>query len=88
MILIVFLIDEGMKKGGKQMPSGSELEVLKIIAEKEETTPFYISRRMGSAWGADYIRMLCNSLGRNDYIDVLASGKLRITAKGKGVLKK
>lgn len=68
------------------MPSGSELEALKIIAEKEETTPFVVARKMKV--DIPYARLLCNSLGRDDYIDVLASGKLRITAKGKAALRK
>lgn len=71
------------------MPSGTESEILKTINEAGgETTPLYVSRKMGSAWGTDYIRMLCKSLGRDDYIDVLSTGRLRITAKGKASLKK
>jgi len=69
------------------MPSGTELEVLKIIGgEGDETTPQVVARKLGSQWGLDYVRLLCDSLGRADYIDVLSSGKLRITAKGKAAV--
>jgi len=65
------------------MASGTELQILRIIrGEGGETTPGLVSRKLGSSWGIDYIRLLCNSLGRDDYIDVLKSGKLIITAKG------
>ncbi|MCG2676972.1 hypothetical protein L6386_00175, partial [bacterium] len=60
------------------MPSGSELEVLKIIDEEGGSTVIQvISKRMRVE--PSYARLLCNSLGRADYIDVLASGICRIT---------
>ena len=66
------------------MPSGSELEVLKILRDEGgETNLRVVAHKLGSSWGLDYVRLICNSLGRADYIDVLSSGKLRITAKGK-----
>ena len=60
------------------MASGTELQILRIIRnDGGETTPALVSRKLGSSWGIDYIRLL-----RDDYIDVLKSGKLIITAKG------
>lgn len=69
------------------MPSGSELEVLKIIEEKGgKATIVLISQRMKIE--TSYARLLCISLGRADYIDVLASNECRITPKGKQFLGK
>jgi len=66
------------------MATGTEIVVLKAIKDDGgETTIGAVSRRMGSNWGTDYVRMLCESLGRANYIDVLKSGRLTITAKGK-----
>lgn len=65
------------------MASGTEIEVLKAIRDEGgETTVGAVAHRMGSGWGLDYLRLLCNSLGRADYIDVLKSGRMRITTKG------
>ncbi len=65
------------------MASGTEIEVLKAIKDEGgETTVGAVAHKISSGWGMDYIRLLCNSLGRADYIDVLKSGKLRITTKG------
>jgi len=65
------------------MASGTEIEVLRAIKDEGgETTVGAVAHRIGSGWGLDYIRLLCSSLGRADYIDVLKSGKLRITTKG------
>ena len=65
------------------MASGTEIEVLKAIKDEGgETTVGAVAHRIGSGWGMDYIHLLCSSLGRADYIDVLKSGKLRITTKG------
>jgi len=69
------------------MVSGSEREVLKIIRDEGgETNLRLLAHKLGSPWGLDYVRLICNSLGRADYIDVLSSGKLRITAKGKAAV--
>lgn len=68
------------------MASGTELEILKIVKEEGgETTAQVVARKMGSSWGLDYIRLVCNSLGRSDYIDV-AGGRLRLTGKGEGAI--
>jgi len=66
--------------------SGSELEALKIINEEgEEVSVHFVSRKMRI--DTNYGRLLCTSLAKADYIDLLRSGKCRITAKGKSALK-
>ena len=66
------------------MPTGTELDILKVIRDEGgETTVQVVAHKFGPSWSLDYIRVMCNSLGRADYIDVLRSGKLRITDKGK-----
>ena len=69
------------------MASGTELEILKIVKDEGgEATAQVVSHRMGSGLGLDYIRLVCNSLGRADYIDVSAAGRLRLTGKGEGAI--
>ncbi|MBU4482702.1 MAG: hypothetical protein KKG62_01205 [Actinobacteria bacterium] len=69
------------------MPTGSELRALKIIDEEGGEIPVQVvSRRMGIE--TSYARLLCTSLARADYIDLLGKGVCRITAKGKEALKK
>jgi len=69
------------------MPTGSELQALKIINEEGGEIPIQVvSRRMRIETG--YARLLCTSLARADYIDLLGTGICRITAKGKVVLNK
>ncbi len=68
------------------MVSGTELEVLKIINEAGgHTTIQAVSRKQKIE--PNYARLLCTSLGKADYIDVLASGTGKITLKGKSALK-
>ena len=67
--------------------SGSELEALKVIDEEKGEVPVHlVSQRMRI--DTNYARLLCTSLARADYIDLLTTGKCRITAKGKAVLSK
>jgi len=67
--------------------SGSEKKALKIIDEEGGEIPVQVvSRRMGIE--TSYARLLCTSLGRADYIDLLGTGVCRITAKGKLALRK
>jgi len=67
--------------------SGSELEALKIVAEQgRETTAHMVSRKMRI--DPNYARLLLTSLARADYLDLLVSGRFRITPKGRGVLEK
>lgn len=68
-------------------PTGSELKALKIINEEGGQIPVQVvSQRMRIDTG--YARLLCTSLARADYIDLVGSGICRITAKGKAVLSK
>jgi len=62
--------------------SGSELEALKIVAEQGgETTAHAVSRKMRI--DPNYARLLLTSLARADYLDLLVSGRFRITPKGR-----
>jgi len=66
---------------------GSELEALKIIDEEGGQVSVYkVSRKMKI--DTNYARLLCTSLAKADYIDLLRNGVCRITFKGKAVLKK
>ena len=68
------------------MPGGSELEALKTVCDAGgETGAQAVSRKMRV--DPNYARLLLGSLASDDYIDLLASGKYRITAKGKNELK-
>lgn len=65
--------------------TGSELNALRIVQEEGgETSSHMMSRKMGIDTG--YARLLCTSLARADYLDLLTSGKFRITLKGKNAL--
>lgn len=67
--------------------SGSEKKALEIINEEGGQIPIQVvSRRMRVETG--YARLLCTSLARADYIDLLGTGICRITAKGKAALSK
>jgi len=64
--------------------SGSEKKALEIINEEGGQIPIQVvSRKMRIETG--YARLLCTSLARADYIDLLGTGVCRITAKGKAV---
>jgi len=66
--------------------SGSELGALKLINEEgKEVSVHAVSRKMRI--DTNYARLLCTSLARADYIDLLRAGLCRITAKGKAALK-
>lgn len=47
---------------------------------------FHLASRIGRS--SSYTRLLCNSLGKDDYLDFSASGICEITAKGEGELRK
>lgn len=69
------------------MPSGTEQQTLEAIEEAGgEATISTIASKLRIE--TTYARLLCNSLGRADYIDVLATGICRITPKGKRALGK
>jgi len=65
------------------MPSGTELDILKGIAEEGgETTAAAVTRKLGS-WDTDYIRLVCNGLARQGYIEPSKSRRpLIMTTKG------
>ena len=69
------------------MVSGSEKTALEMIYDEgEETTSHVVSRRLGIDTG--YARLLCMNLAGKDYVDLKASGRFRITYKGKKALGK
>ena len=76
----------GRTSGGLSIHS-SEMKALKIIADEDGETNFgVISGRMRI--GYDYARLLCMSLGREDYIDITPNGRCKITPKGEKELER
>ena len=68
------------------MPRGSEKDVLRIIEQAGgETTLGHIKYIM-SCYSSGYIRSIVGSLGRHDYLDWLAGGRILITDKGRRAL--
>ncbi|MBU4174849.1 MAG: hypothetical protein KJ907_13750 [Actinobacteria bacterium] len=68
------------------MVGGTEFEALQKVHEAGgEVGAQSVARKMRV--DPNYARLVLNSLARADYIDLLASGKYRITAKGKQELK-
>ncbi len=65
------------------MPSGTELDILRIInAAGGDTNATVVSRKLGSR-DIDYIRLVCNGLARQGYIEPFKSREpLILTAKG------
>lgn len=61
--------------------SGTELQVLKTIADRGGSTSYQTVGKLLNQ-STDYARILCDSLGRADYIDLSASGRCVITPKG------
>ncbi|MCG2686304.1 hypothetical protein L6258_02980 [Candidatus Parcubacteria bacterium] len=69
------------------MPSGTEKEALEAVDKAGgEATIGTVATELRI--DTNYARLLCNSLGRADYIDVLSSGICKITPKGKRALGK
>lgn len=65
------------------MPSGSEKDVLVIVAQQGgETTLGTIIRNM-PCYSGPYVRSVVYSLGTHDYLDWRASGRIVLTDKGK-----
>ena len=63
------------------MVSGTDLEVLKALADLGgKAHVSVIAAKAGLR--TPYAEMLCNGLGRHDYIDMFASGTCHLTAKG------
>jgi len=71
------------------MPSGTEQEALEAIEAIEKLCGEATIRSVASKVGIEisYARMLCNSLGRADYINLSATEVCRITPKGKSEIK-
>lgn len=69
------------------MPSGSEKDVLMIIAEEGGETTFGRIVRTMPCYSAQYVRCVVRSLGTHDYLDWLAGGKILLTEKGKQSLR-
>ena len=72
---------------------GSEIDALKAISKHGGKLSIAgvaqeLNLKMGVQISNDYARMLCLALGRDDYIDVSASGTCTITPKGEEFLKK
>ena len=67
--------------------SPEEKEILGIIRSGAEITPKKIAGKMGIG-DINYITKICNSMGKEDLVDVLLSGKVVITPKGERVLER
>jgi len=65
------------------MPSGTELDILRILAkEGGETSAGVVARKLDSR-DIDYIRLVCSALARQGYIEPFKSREpLIMTAKG------
>ena len=63
------------------MLSGTELEMLKSVAERGgKSTIWIIGSKLGMS--SDYARICCTSIGNADYIDLDRAGRVEITPKG------
>ena len=63
------------------MPSGNEKEALTIIADEGgQCTLGVVSRGMGLS--REYIRIIVESLGRAEYLDITRTGKITLKPKG------
>lgn len=69
------------------MPSGSEKDVLMIVADEGgESTLGRITRSM-PCYSGQYTRCVVRSLGEHDYLDWKASGQILLTVKGRRALR-
>lgn len=69
------------------MATRDERTVLEILEEEGgQSNEVKIARSM--ALRLDYVRTILGSMGRRDFIDILASGKIRLAEKGWKVLGK
>lgn len=63
------------------MPTTDERNILKILDEEGgEASEAKIAKCMGLR--LDYVRTILGSMGRRNFIDVLASGKVKLAEKG------
>jgi len=65
------------------MPSGSEKDVLRIIEQAGGETTVGHVRSIMACYSSGYLRSVLGTLGRGDYLDWLAGGRLLITDKGR-----
>ena len=67
--------------------SGTELEALRIVEQsRAEFTAHAVSRKLRT--DPNYARLMLTSLAKKDYLDLLASGRYRMTQKGRDELKR
>ena len=66
------------------MPSGSERDVLRIIVQEGGETTLGHVKYIMSCYSGDYVRSIVGSLGRHDYLDWLARGRIILT-RGEGI---
>ena len=70
-----------------RLPTGSELDALKVIAESDGAcTIGTVCKRLGAS--LSYAKTLCLSLGRADYIDIRPDGTCQLTGKGERAAEK
>lgn len=63
------------------MVTSDEKVILKFMQEEGgESTVVHVAQEMGLR--IDYTRLILESMGRRDIVDVLASGKVRLASKG------
>lgn len=73
--------------GGSLGSKSTELDVLREVAEcGGETTFGTLSSKM--RLNHDYVRCICMSIGKRDFIDITPRGTCKITAKGERELEK
>jgi len=63
------------------MPSGNEKEALTIIADEGGQCKLGVVAR-GMGLTRDYTRIILESLGRAEYLDITRAGKIALKAKG------
>lgn len=64
------------------MPSGTEKDILKFIDQEGGETSIGAIRGLLACYGSDYVKTVCGSLGRQDYLDWFKDGTIRLTDKG------
>ncbi len=63
------------------MPTPDENKIMLFLDEEGgQGSILKVSRELGVR--IDYARIICESLGRRDFIDVFANGRLGLTRKG------
>ncbi len=78
---------EQKEVGDLERVSPEQKEILEIVRDGGEGTPKEIADRMGIR-DVSYITKRCKSMGKEDLVDVLLSGKIVIAPKGERVLER